>query len=293
MAKDGSRRSSTVTSARANSPAKNDDDSHAPEPQETGEIIPGAAEAALSRADPDKTSTGSGVDSREVTSQPMPASSTSSNPSAKETASNGSGPAATYGTRSRNRTGASRPNYAEDKELDAEFEVAASVKGPNGRKPKVADPSPPTDHGQGLPKNPSGHEIENHPTVSFNHKDPIPGTSTFSANPTATGTHSKKRKAATQATTQAHPQVPPQSVPRAVTRRTEGTAHVGRGLDDSNMLSFENCGARLVNNKLVADDGTVLEVNGKKLISQWLWVETDLRQTMLTLSASPRVSHTI
>jgi len=31
------------------------------------------------------------------------------------------------------------------------------------------------------------------------------------------------------------------------------------------MLSFEDCGGRLNGKKLVADDGTVLEVNGKWL----------------------------
>jgi hypothetical protein len=29
------------------------------------------------------------------------------------------------------------------------------------------------------------------------------------------------------------------------------------------MLSFDNCGSRLNDKKLFADDGTVLEVNGK------------------------------
>jgi hypothetical protein len=39
-------------------------------------------------------------------------------------------------------------------------------------------------------------------------------------------------------------------------------AQVVAGFRDSNMLSFENCAGRLSGQRLVADDGTVLEVNG-------------------------------
>ncbi|PVH88375.1 hypothetical protein DL98DRAFT_478246 [Cadophora sp. DSE1049] len=191
--------------------------------------------------------------------------SNSSNPSTKDAASSGTGPAIPYGTRSRNRTGNSRPNYAEDKELDAEFEVVPPVKESTGRKAtRAVDPVSTTEAGQtqSATRNPNGTVPDNAPTIQNHHKDPIPGTSTFSANPTANGGHSKKRKAATQVPPQqAQLQVPPQNTPQAVTRRSSIAVHTGNSLEDSNMLSFENCGGRLKNNKLVADDGTVLEVN--------------------------------
>jgi hypothetical protein len=41
------------------------------------------------------------------------------------------------------------------------------------------------------------------------------------------------------------------------------------GFGDSNMLSFDGCGSRLKGKKLVADDGTVLEVNGVLCIIFW------------------------
>lgn len=264
MPKDGSRRSSAAASTHTNSPHENGD-VPAQEPQQTSEAGYEASLPAPSKADSVKSSTANGTQSRAAESQPMTASnSTSSDPSTKDAVSSGTGPAV-YGTRSRNRTGNSRPNYAEDKELDVEFELASSVKESNGRKPaRVADSASTTEAGQAAAARGAGaHEPENTPTVQSHHKESIPGTSTFSANPTATGTHSKKRKGVNQAASQPQLQVPTQNTPQAVTRRASMATHMGGSLEDSNMLSFENCGGRLKNNKLVADDGTVLEVNGQ------------------------------
>jgi len=203
---------------------------------------------------------------RAAESQPMTASnSTSSNPSAVEL---GTGTAAPYGTRSRNRAGTSRPNYAEDKELDADFEVAAPAK--DGRKPnRGADLGSATNADTGraanTPRKNPGSEVDQ-PVAPQNHKEPIPGTSSFSANPATTGS-SKKRKAASQPSTaislQSQLQALPLDVPitQAITRRASMAAQ--GGLCDSNMLSFENCGGGLKDNRLVADDETVLEVNGE------------------------------
>lgn len=42
------------------------------------------------------------------------------------------------------------------------------------------------------------------------------------------------------------------------------TDHLGpTGFSETNMMTFEKCGARLKNNTLTADDGTVLAANGK------------------------------
>ncbi|KAH9219077.1 hypothetical protein DL95DRAFT_521057 [Leptodontidium sp. 2 PMI_412] len=267
MAKDGSRRSSVAVSTQISSPHEGNDD--APTQQEskqTGEATPDVPQPPSSKTDTVKSSSTNGTNSRVAESQPMMVSnSNSSNPSTKDPASSGTGPAVPYGTRSRNRTGNSRPNYAEDKELDAEFELPPVVKENNGRKAaRAVDPASIVDAGQTPTANKAsnGAEPDNALPVQSHYKEPIPGTSTFSANPTANGGHSKKRKAATQAPPhQAHLPGPTQSTPLVVTHRGSMAAYTGSALEDSNMLSFENCGSRLKNNKLVADDGTVLEVN--------------------------------
>ncbi|EKD19300.1 uncharacterized protein L3040_009260 [Drepanopeziza brunnea f. sp. 'multigermtubi'] len=261
MAKDGSRRSSAAPSTHNDSPRANIHEAPAQGPQQTGEAANNAAQDAPSKADPVKPFTANGANLRAAESQPMTASnSTSSNPPTKEVPSSAAGPAAAYGTRSRNRTGNSRPNYAEDKELDAELDAVSSVKVVTGRKSRVVDSAASTDDGHLPSKSASTMELESHPTTQSHNKDSIPGTSTFSANPTSNGTQSKKRKAATQAATQPL-QVPTQNMPQAATRRASTAAHVAYNVEDSNMLSFENCGGRLRDSKLVADDGTVFEVN--------------------------------
>jgi hypothetical protein len=201
-------------------------------------------------------------------SQPMTASnSTSSNPSVIDI---GAGLVAPYGTRSRNRNGTSRPNYAEDKELDTDFEVTAAGKDNVGRKARVGETnaanldigrSPNTARKNTSPEGEQVVTVQNQP------KEPIPGTSTFSANPSASQS-SKKRKATGQPPMMSHDsqlQGPPHALPtaQAVTRRASMAAQVVAGFRDSNMLSFDACSSRLRGKRLVADDGTVLEVNGE------------------------------
>jgi len=135
MSKDGSGRSSAAGSLHANSPDV-DAEPTAPELQTPVDPVSATAQKVPSDEDMKKPSTTPTVPERATESQPMTASnSTSSHLSAKD-ASNAIGSNVPYGTRSsRNRTGAARPNYAEDKELDVEFE-AVSTKDNSGRKGK-------------------------------------------------------------------------------------------------------------------------------------------------------------
>jgi hypothetical protein len=263
--------SSAAASISSPSLHEDGDEGAATESMSFGEApagIPHFPSSALELSKPADTATPT---MRTAESQPMTASnSTSSIPSTKEAAPSGTGAAVPYGTRSRNRTGTSRPNYAEDKELDAEFEVSSSSKDANGRKAaRAGDAGNPTDIARSTNstrKNPAS-EIEHTLTIQSHYKEPIPGTSTFSANPAATGSphHSKKRKATSStAIFQPQLQVPTHTLPtpQAVTRRASMAAQVVAGFRDSNMLSFENCAGRPSGKKLVADDGTILEVNG-------------------------------
>ena len=267
MTKDRSGRSSAAGSARAQSPRED-----------------GAAEEAFTQEPPQAESmTSSTVEDfnenarspgpavRAAESQPMTASnSTSSNTSIKDAAAGAAGGAVPYGTRSRNRTGTARPNYAEDKELDAEFEVAATQKDSNVRKS-----AKPADLGSVIPpsntQKTTDSDSDQLVTVQSHYKEPIPGTSTFSANPAGTNAlgqpTSKKRKANGQPTTAIQAQLPVslQSTlnTQAMTRRASMAAQVAAGVRESHMLSFHSCGGRLKDKKLVADDGTILEVNGE------------------------------
>lgn len=279
MAKDGSRRSSVAVSTHMSSPAENNDDTPVQDSKQNGEATPDVPQSTSLKADTIKSSAPNGTHSRGAEWQPMTASnSTSSNPSTKDAPSSGTGPAVIYGTRSRNRTGNSRPNYAEDKELDAEFELGPVVKENTGRKgTRAADPAPMADAGQTptVQKPSNGVVPDNALPAQSHYKDPIPGTSTFSANPTANGGHSKKRKAATQAPShQAQLPVPAQNMSQVVNRKAGTAVYTGNVTEDSNMLSFETCQGRLKNNKLVADDGTVLAVNGRFSIALLLLVSS-------------------
>jgi hypothetical protein len=254
MTKDASGRSSAAASTASPSPHEDGDENAAQESMSSGEapgVIPHPPSAAFESAGlADTTTPNSNM--RAAESQPM-------------TASNS--------TRSRNRTGTSRPNYAEDKEIDAEFEAPYSKDANMRKAARVGDAGNAVDTARStnlVRKNPVP-EIEHTPTIQSHYKETIPGTSTFSANPAATGSshHSKKRKATSQPTTfQPQPQAPAQNLatPQAVTRRASMAAQVVAGFRDSNMLSFEGCAGRLSGKRLVADDGTVLEVNGLLLL---------------------------
>jgi len=279
MGKDLSRRSSTAGSAHVPSPTENGtcEETPAQESQQSGEAAENMSRSASLMGDSSRTADSDTLVARAVESQPMTASnSTSSNPSTKDVGGSGTGAAAPYGTRSRNRTGTSRPNYAEDKELDAEFEISTTTKDSLGRKSgRAADPAPSMSSDPGRAANITrkilGLDSDQIATAQSHYKEPIPGTSTFSANPAATaaaGQSSKKRKAPNQpAATMFQPQlqIPTQSIPttQAVTRRASIAAQVAGGFRESNMLSFDDCGGRLKGKKLVADDGTILEVNGE------------------------------
>jgi hypothetical protein len=171
--------------------------------------------------------------------------------------------AAPYGTRSRNRPAGSRPNYAEDVEMD--FEMAPTS--PKLASARHADPvsrssdSPVLkETGQNTGKKSMGNANPGWAAVNASDStSQIPGTSTFAAGPNGNtaGTVSKRRKAqATQPMSNGtHSSVA--TAPQTAHRRP----HYSR---ETNMMTFERSQALL--NKhgyLEADDGAVLKPNGK------------------------------
>jgi hypothetical protein len=213
----------------------------------------------------------SSTQSRPAVSQPMTASNSSSSHTSLKEAATGT-TASPYGTRSRNRGGASRPNYAEDREME-EFVEQPPVKEEDSR--KVARQSDVRSlNGVDLAgtanviRRSAGTQSEYNSNGQLIAKDHIPGTSTFSANPTAAiaTLSSKKRKAAGQST----PTISTSTATtgtiadsQPTTRRTSIAAQIGISSRESNMLTFESCAGALKDGKLVADDGTILGVNGK------------------------------
>ena len=204
-------------------------------------------------------------------SQVSTTNSSSAPPAQTTTAMETSGPSP-YGTRSRNRNGNSRPNYAEDRELDMDYELNT------GKRPQASSGLLSSNNSQagetnqfstvntrrssltGLGVGP-GKSTATVPTS----KDYIPGMSSFSLNPDvnpAPPPPSKKRKAPGGGTNASTPSldVPPVAgyVPP---RRTTSTTAAAK-IRETNMLSFESCQGHLKNGKLKADDGTLLGLNG-------------------------------
>jgi hypothetical protein len=212
-------------------------------------------------------------------SQPMTASSSSSShPSLRESGTSGTAAPAPYGTRSRNRTAGSRPNYAEDKEMEMEYECTGATGNPNvASKPALQVEEPQSENTQ--PQKISGVSTRRAAAsttnsqgssngvlnqASANPKEPIPGLSSFPViSTTGTTTGSKKRKAgASNGTTGTSASSGPGQVTTRRTSMAVGNSSHGRL---TNMLSFEMSQGYLKHGKLKADDGTTLAVNGEQL----------------------------
>lgn len=186
-------------------------------------------------------------------SEPMTtttSSSSSSDVPAVDPASSSTTPAP-YGTRSRGKNGAPRPNYAEDRDGDMEFEVTSPPPKSGGGSKRAApiqntangSPEVESDKGPGITTR-RGQTTVNGTNSQSASKDNIPGTSTFStANATASSTRKRKQPSGT--------------------KKTSASASGAAKRSFSNMMTFENCGARLNNGKLKADNGTTISVNGE------------------------------
>lgn len=172
-----------------------------------------------------------------------------------------------YGTRSRNRNGNARPNYAEDRENEMEYEWTSSKKAAG---PTIPANTVPPSEGDKVPTTHSRKSVNGSATkatvapapVAAPLKEHIPGTSTFSAHSEANShLQSKKRKApgssAVAGTTSK------QLAPTTSTRKSAHTASTVSAARETNMMSFETSKAYLSNGCLVADDKTRFKVNGR------------------------------
>lgn len=159
---------------------------------------------------------------------------------------------ATYGTRSRNKTGNARPNYAEDQEMDFEYSSSTTTK----KKPAAESADPTQSTSEVKRAREFAHLIggSTEGTPSSAH-DPANKESTPVSNP------SKKRKAAGPPVMSA--QLPPAAnspLPSA-SRKVAAQPSTARETNVMTFTKHKSC----LNKKgeLTADDGTKLSANGK------------------------------
>ncbi|KAI9892312.1 MAG: putative PHD type zinc finger protein with BAH domain-containing protein [Vezdaea aestivalis] len=205
-------------------------------------------------------------------SHPMSAStSSSSHTSLKDPNQSSTAAPSPYGTRSRNRTGGLRPNYAEDKESEMEYEYTNS-----STKTNPPANSQPTLQPQSQPQQPdtSRQSGVNTRRTAVNTPNAVPaagdeaalGTKTSNSSLSAAAANSvtngvapvsKKRKAGHLST--APSSSSPTTSVQAITRRASQAAAT-HDLS-SNIMTFETCQGRLHAGLLVADDGTSLAID--------------------------------
>lgn len=188
-------------------------------------------------------------------------------PSSKESEENGAAP---YGTRSRNRPGRSRPNYAEDAEMDFETTVASAngnVSDPPSHESVAAESAQAS--GVGGKKGSaaaSGNASwgNSGPNPKDNPATPnIPGASasTTATNQASTAQPATKRRKNAAATNGTHASASAPS--QAGAKRGGQVMPAASSARESNMMTFEKTGAMLKNGHMEADDGQTVSINGK------------------------------
>lgn len=179
--------------------------------------------------------------------------------------------AAPYGTRSRNRTGSSRPNYAEDKDYDVEMYDYDHHKS-HGDSKKSSRLAHATNAGEAGARGSTssrkslGDDVARTGPSQSASKEHTPATTTGTPQATQSSNSatqpSRKRKAAAAAQ-QANSSAASASSRRGGTSTPATQSPACSPWPETNVLNFTNSGARPQDGRLVADDGTVLEANGR------------------------------
>lgn len=246
-----------------------------------------AASLEVRQPAPDATDASAAMDDVRQSLEPANVAPTKAKSSSKEPEQNGEA-LSSYGTRSRGRPGRSRPNYAEDAEMDFEA-PAAPANGNVSDPPSRNSVAPDSSHASSVSgKKGSGSAQGNASwgnSTSSNTKDTaanltVPGTSATAASAQSSASQpqppTKRRKnAAANATNGSHQSGPAPS--QAGAKRggqTSSTLVAANSARESNMMTFENTGAILKDGHLEADDGQTVSVNGK---SYFAWAAADGR----------------
>ena len=226
----------------------------APREQRIGsETLHPARETLTTSASSTKMPTSSNSNSNSAQASPQPP------PGQTLNAANSTN-ASPYGTRSRNRA-TNRPNYAEDKESEMEFEYTSrqnsQSSNSNGTSQPMQRKVSSGSHGKRTAATSSAASTKSAGALATASKDPIPGTSTFSVN-----SDSKKRKAPGGNTAANSPAATSHST-APLTRKSSHSVNLYNTTSrETNMVSFESRGTYLSQGCLIADDNTKYKVNG-------------------------------
>ena len=193
-------------------------------------------------------------------SQPMTATTSSASQNPAQADGDSAADAPTYGTRSRNKGGNARPNYADDRELDLEIEAAGRI--PKS-KPKKATAAllGAQEEAKVVPANNGFAAVNTSANGVLSVKDTLPGMSTFSTLPPAPVPSKKRKQPGSNA-------IASTSAPaQAMSKTRVGASSASRLHLETNMMTFSRCRARLNTKKqLVADNGTALAANGESTV---------------------------
>ena len=212
------------------------------------------------------TSTGASVMSEAQEASDNAQSSSSLSAAQLQHSSEMSGPSP-YGTRSRNRTGSTRPNYAEDKEVDMDFEWSSNKKTntPITNSAQQVDSDNNKSSGPGTRRSTGNAGLITSKTGgagSTAPKESIPGMSTFSVNSDSNATvpQGKKRKA--PGGNMSALGVSGHSSSHGPGRKSHASTSTSNARE-SNMYSFDRSQGYLKHGKLKADDDTTFSINGR------------------------------
>jgi hypothetical protein len=188
-----------------------------------------------------------------------------------------------YGTRSRNRTGTSRINYAEDRDIDGDvYDYYHDKKDSDSKKTSRQSSAAVNGDGPrgGASSRKAGTDEQKAAQVANAPKEQRSGSSNnvpTTTQQSAASQPARKRKVAGNPAGSTNSAA---SVNNSTKKAATSGATPSIVWPESNMLTFDNCKSRPVNGKMVADDGTSLEPNGNMLPSEWSTRNSD--QTWLT-----------
>ncbi|KAF4983016.1 hypothetical protein FZEAL_1488, partial [Fusarium zealandicum] len=171
-----------------------------------------------------------------------------------------------YGTRSRNRTGSSRPNYAEDKDIDADVYDYYHLGKKDHESKKSSRQASAAANGDvprgGANSRKAGTDEAKAAQPANIPKEQQPGGSSSApttTQPAIASQPSRKRKAVAQPAGSTSQATSANSLSK---KPSVSGPPTGISWPETNMLTFDDCKARPVDGQMVADDGTVLEPNG-------------------------------
>jgi hypothetical protein len=242
---------------------------HAAEIKVAEDSLTPAATPTMAVADPVETST------TNLRSQPMTASNSSDSNQPKQNHNEDTTTASPYGTRSRRREGGvARINYAEDRDVEMEYETpaakkssSASAKASNAQTADMEKaPSLQGRRAAATTNGTGGRSGFSTPVA----KDDIPGLATFSLaadNAINWNPPTKKRKAPAATTNSPLNSHAASTSSRKAALSSTQTTGTATPTYDTNMVSFDHSQAYLKNGCLIADDKTKYRVNGKIFLS--------------------------